>query len=73
MIVSFAMLTIVAALAPVTLGRYDLTDHQVWALASALAWVGFAPIAVRTSRTRLRSLSAERRRPHGREIPRPRP
>ena len=40
--VSMAMLTIVAALAPVTLGRYDLTDHQVWALSSALAWVGLA-------------------------------
>ena len=33
--VSMAMLTIVAALAPVTLARYDLTDHQVWALGSA--------------------------------------
>jgi hypothetical protein len=42
MIVSMAMLTIVAALAPVALGRYDLTDHQVWALSSALAWVGLA-------------------------------
>jgi hypothetical protein len=40
MVVSMAMLTIVAALAPVTLGRYDLTDHQVWALSSALALVG---------------------------------
>jgi hypothetical protein len=51
MMVSFAMLTIVAALAPVTLGRYDLTDHQVWALSSALAWVGFALIPVVSART----------------------
>jgi hypothetical protein len=35
MLVSMAMLTIVAALAPVALGRYDLTDHEVWALSSA--------------------------------------
>ena len=51
MVVSMAMLTIVAALAPVTLGRYDLTDHQVWALSSALAWVGFALIPAVSART----------------------
>ncbi len=51
MIVSLAMLTIVAALAPVALGRYDLTDHQVWALSSALAWVGFALIPAVSART----------------------
>lgn len=41
MIVSMAMLTIVAALAPVALGRYDLTDHQVLSLSSVLVGVGF--------------------------------
>jgi hypothetical protein len=51
MMVSMAMLTIVAALAPVTLGRYDLTDHQVWALSSALALVGFALIPAVSART----------------------
>ena len=51
MMVSFAMLTIVAALAPVALGRYELTDHQVWALSSALAWVGFALIPAVSART----------------------
>jgi hypothetical protein len=51
MMVSFAMLTIVAALAPVALGRYDLTDHQVWALSSALALVGFALIPAVSART----------------------
>ena len=51
MMVSMAMLTIVAALAPVTLGRYDLTDHQVWALSSALALVGFVLIPAVSART----------------------
>jgi hypothetical protein len=52
MIVSMAILTIVAALAPVALSRYDLTDHQVWALSSALGWVGFALIGAVSARTR---------------------
>ena len=51
MMVSMAMLTIVAALAPVALGRYDLTDHQVWALSSALILVGFALIPAVSART----------------------
>jgi hypothetical protein len=51
MVVSLAMLAIVAALAPVVLGRYDLTDHQVWALSSALAWVGFALMGAVSART----------------------
>jgi L-asparagine transporter-like permease len=49
--VSMAMLTIVAALAPVTLGRYDLTDHQVWALGSALILAGWLVILVASART----------------------
>jgi len=51
MMVSTAMLTIVAALAPVTLGRYDLTDHQVWALGSALILAGWLVILVASART----------------------
>ena len=51
MMVSMAMLTIVAALAPVTLGRYDLTDHQVWALSSALILAGWFLIVTVSSRT----------------------
>lgn len=51
MVVSMAMLTIVAALAPVALGRYDLTDHQVWALGSALILAGWLLIIVVSSRT----------------------
>jgi hypothetical protein len=37
--VSFA-LTIVAALAPVTLGHYGVTEHGTWALSSVLVLIG---------------------------------
>jgi uncharacterized membrane protein len=50
-IVLFAVLTIVTALAPVILARYDLTEHQVWALSSVvvlLGWVVFFVVQVRT-------------------------
>ena len=50
-LVSMAMLTIIAALAPVTLGRYDLTDHQVWALGSALILAGWLLMIVVSART----------------------
>jgi hypothetical protein len=39
-VVMMGMMTIMGALAPVTLGRYDLTDHQVLALSSVLVLVG---------------------------------
>jgi len=51
MMVSMAMLTIVAALAPVTLVRYGLTDHQVWVLSSALILLGWVLILVASART----------------------
>jgi hypothetical protein len=50
-VVAMGMMTIIAALAPVTLGRYDLTDHQVWALSSALALVGFLGMIAVSART----------------------
>ncbi len=40
-VVSWGLLTIVAALAPVTLSRYDLGDHEVWALSSVVVLVGW--------------------------------
>jgi L-asparagine transporter-like permease len=49
--VSFAVLTVVAALAPVTLGRYGLAEHEVWALSSAVilvGWVVFLALQLRT-------------------------
>jgi hypothetical protein len=50
-VVAMGLLTVVAALAPVTLGRYDLTDHQVWALSSALALVGLLGMIAVSART----------------------
>jgi len=41
-VVLAGMATIVAALAPVTLGRYGLTEHQVLALSSVLVLVSYA-------------------------------
>ncbi len=49
--VLFGVLTVVAALAPVTLARYDLTGHQVWALSSALVLLGWAVFGVVNIRT----------------------
>ena len=47
LVVGFGMLTIIAALAPVTLGRYDLGDHEVLALSSVLVAIVFGVLAVR--------------------------
>jgi hypothetical protein len=38
--VAMGVMTVIGALAPVTLGRYDLTDHQVLALSSVLVLGG---------------------------------
>jgi hypothetical protein len=45
-VVALGMLTVMAALAPVTLGRFDLTEHQCWALSSALIVVGWLVLMV---------------------------
>jgi len=50
-VVGMGLLTVVAALAPVTLGRYGLTDHQIWALSSALALVGWLLLIAANART----------------------
>jgi len=39
-VVWMGLMAVVAALAPVTLGRYGLTEHQVWVLSSILVLVG---------------------------------
>jgi hypothetical protein len=44
-VVLTGMMTIIAALAPVTLGRYDLTAHQVLALSSVLVLVSYSGLA----------------------------
>jgi hypothetical protein len=50
-VVAMGLVTVVAALAPVTLGRYGLTDHQIWALSSALALVGLLGMVAASART----------------------
>ena len=44
LVVGFGMLTVIAALAPVTLGRYDLGDHEVLALSSVLIAIVFGAL-----------------------------
>lgn len=50
-VVSFGLLTVVAALAPVTISRYAPTEHQVWAVSSGLAIVGLVGLIVVMART----------------------
>jgi Na+/melibiose symporter-like transporter len=50
-VVSMAALTIVAALAPVTLSRYELTEHQVWMLSAILVLVGLVIMTAAMART----------------------
>jgi hypothetical protein len=50
-VVSFGLLTIVAALAPVTVGRYDLAEHQLWALSSVVVLVGLVAVIVLNAST----------------------
>ena len=50
-VVSIGALTIAAALAPVTVARYDLTDHEVWALSSAIVLVGYVVFIAVNART----------------------
>jgi hypothetical protein len=49
--VALGVLVVVAALAPVTLGFFDLAEHQVWALSSALFLVVGLIMAVNMFRT----------------------
>jgi hypothetical protein len=50
-IVSMGMLAVLAALDPVTLARFDLTEHQVWGLSSALMLRGWFAIMLALVRT----------------------
>ena len=50
-VVSMAALTIVAALAPVTLSRYELTEHQVWMLSAIFVLVGLVVMTAAMART----------------------
>lgn len=64
--VGFGVLAMVAGLAPVTLGLFDLAEHQIWASSSALvlaSLVLFFVVQVRTPeyRTNLRASTADLR------------
>jgi hypothetical protein len=62
-VVSTGLLAVVAALVPVTLGRYDLSEHQVWALSSALVLVGFLGTIAAMARTPEYGVGMATRRP----------
>jgi hypothetical protein len=46
MVVSMGMLAVAGGLAPGTLARFDLTEHAVWALSSALILAGWLALLV---------------------------
>jgi hypothetical protein len=50
-VVSMGALTIAVALAPVTLSRYELPEHQVWALSAVLVVVGLVVMIAAMART----------------------
>jgi hypothetical protein len=51
MVVSMGMLAVAGGLAPGTLDRFDLTEHGVWALSSALVFAGWLAILAAMLRT----------------------
>jgi hypothetical protein len=64
--VAMGMLAVIGALAPVTLSRYSLTDHQVLALSSVLVLVGtFGTFVVYIRSPEYQAVSAAR---GGREL-----
>jgi len=51
-VVSMGLVVVVAALAPVAFGRYDLAAHQVWALSSIIFTLGLIGMVAANARTR---------------------
>jgi hypothetical protein len=54
-VVSMGMMTIIAGLTPGVFGRFDLTEHEVWALSSAVvlvAWLASLAAIFRTPESR---------------------
>jgi len=49
--VTMGVLVVVAGLAPVTLGFFDLADHEIWALSSILFLVGLVVMGTAILRT----------------------
>jgi hypothetical protein len=50
-VVSMGLVVVVAALAPVTIGRYDVGGHQVWAVSSVVFTVGWVGMIAANART----------------------
>lgn len=50
-VVSFGLLTVFAALAPVAISRYAPTQHQIWAVSGALVLVALVGLIVVMART----------------------
>ena len=67
--VAIGVLAVIAALAPVTLGFFDLAEHQIWALSSALVLLGWFVMFAAMARTpeyranAVEMLEADRTRP----------
>jgi hypothetical protein len=64
--VAMGVMVIIGALAPVTLGRYDLTAHQVWALSSALVLggtIGISFMHIRSPEFKAYAASSGRSKP----------
>jgi len=64
--VGFGVMAIIGALAPVTLDQYELTDHEVLALSSALVAVGLVGVSfmhVRSPEYKAYAASWERLKP----------
>jgi hypothetical protein len=58
-VVWMGLMTVVAALAPVTIGGYGLTEHQVWVLSSVLVLVGyFGMVALNVRMPEVRAVQA---------------
>ena len=51
MMVSLGMLAVAGGLVPSTLGHFGLTEHEVWALSSAMVLAGWLAVLVASLRT----------------------
>jgi hypothetical protein len=67
-VVATGVMVIIGALTPVTLGRYDLPEHVVWALSSVVVMVGLlgtGSLHVRSPEFKAYAASRVRLRPSG--------
>ena len=67
-VVTLGMMAVIAALAPVTLSRFGLAGHEIWAPSSAVVlacWLGLLVINLRTSEYREGWATMATARAHG--------